>query len=250
MITRFSGMFILLAMILPALSACNSNGASAVSAVQAEQAHKAAILQRSFEESKKVRAATVNGEVITLFALLREMNAIAPRYSATDRKADKTKQDMIRTDALNILVFQTLASQEARKRGLSVRPDVIDAEMKRIQAELGTDDAFRAYLAKNGLSEAELRASIEGDALFEMIATREVDMRISVTDGTLRGFYTKHRSEFVAGPDRRQMSFEEAHPALERRLRTEAEEKRMKEWQNELRKNARIEVVKETRKAG
>ena len=44
------------------------------------------------------------------------------------------------------------------------------------------------------------------------------------------------------------MSFEEAKGLLEQKIRAEAGEKRMREWEKELRKKAKIEIIKHENK--
>jgi hypothetical protein len=212
-------------------------------------AHRNEMLKRSFEESKKVIAAKVNGEAITLFALLREMNAIAPQYLSQGRQRTPALDNKIRNDALNNVIIQALAVQEARKRGMKVNPDVIDGELKKIKANAGSPAAFQEYLDNNGLTEDELRQTVEQDALFELIATQEVDAKITVTDAALRERYNREKAG-LKDSSHRQMTFEQAKPLLEQRVRAEAAEKRMRQWEKELRKNARIEIVKQDHKLG
>jgi hypothetical protein len=215
----------------------------------APEAHQQAMVKKSFAESKKVAAAKVNGETITMFALLREMNAVAPRYAAAGREKTPELDGKIRAAALNTLIVQELAVQEARKRGLQVKPDVIDREIQNIQAKTGPGNAFQAYLAENGLTEAELRKTIEQDALFEMIAGQEVDQKITVTDAALKARYKKEKAG-LTDASHRSMTFEESKGVLEQQLRAEAGEKRMREWEAQLKKGARIEILGQKQKQG
>ncbi len=209
--------------------------------------HQKEMVRKSFEESKKTIAAKVNGEPITMFALLREMNAVAPRYAAAGKERTPKLDEKIRTDALNTLIFQELAVQEAKKRGMKADPAEIERAVKEIKDKAGSGAAFREYLASNGLTEEELRKTIEQDALFEMIAAREVDEKVTVTDAALRARYGREKAG-LKDAAHRQMTFEEAKEMLEQKIRAEAGEKRMRAWEKELKKNARIEIVKQKRK--
>jgi hypothetical protein len=177
------------------------------------------------------------------------MNALAPQYLADGRQAKPEFNEKIRRDALNILITQELAVQEARKRGMKVTPETIDREIKKVKTETGSEEAFQAYLDKNGLTEQELRKLIEQDALFEMIATQEVDAKITVTDAALRARYKREKAG-LKDAAHRQMTFEAAKGLLEQKIRDEAAEKKMREWEKELRKNARIEILEQTRPQG
>lgn len=229
------------------LSACKKS--ETTSGKSSPEAHQKEMVNKSFEESKKVAAAKVNGEAITVFTLLREMNAIAPQYVAAGTQRTPAVDEKIRTDALNTLIFQELAVQEARKRGMKVNPEIIDREMENIKAKIGPGDAFQEFLAKNGLTEKELRKTIEQDALFEMIAAQEIDAKITITDAALREHYKKEKAR-MKDPAHRNLTFEESRGMLEQNARTEAAEKRMREWEKELKKNARIELIEQKPKQG
>ena len=197
------------------LFACKK--AEKTSAKVSPEAHQQEMMKKSFEESKKAIAATVNGETITIFSLLREMNTIAGNYVKPGQQPTPELNAKIRQDALNTLIFQTIAVQEARKRGMKVKPEELDRELETIKAKAGPGDAFREYLVKNGLTEEELRKTIEQDALFEMIASQEVDAKITVTDAELRERYKKDKAG-LKDPSHKQMTFEAAKACLSRRL--------------------------------
>jgi hypothetical protein len=222
------------------LSACKKS--ETTNGKASPDAHQKEMVKKSFEESKKVTAANVNGEVITMFALLHEMNAIAPQYVAAGNQRTPALDEKIRTDALNTLIFQEMAVQEARKRGMKVNPEIIDREMENTKAKTGPGDAFQEFLDKNGITEKELRKTIEQDALFEMIAAQEIDAKITITDAALRELYKKERAR-MKDPAHKKLTFEESRSMLEQKARTEAGEKRMREWEKELKKNARIEII-------
>jgi hypothetical protein len=204
------------------------------------------MLKKSYEESKKAVAAKVNGQAITMFSLLREMNALAPQYLAQGRQRTPELREEIRKHALDILISQELAVQEARKRGMKAKPEAVDNEIKRIKAEKGSEEAFQSYLGDSGLTEKELRKIIEQDHLFEMIAEKEIESKITVTEAALRERYEREKAKLKKqDAPHGSMTFEEARGVLEQNVRAEEAEKRMQEWQKELRKNARIEIAEQ-----
>ncbi len=211
--------------------------------------HQQAMVKKSFDESKKVTVATVNGEAITMFTLLREMNTVAPGYAAAGQARTPALDAKIRKDALNTVILQALAVQEAKKRGMQASPELIDSGIQKIKTGLGSGDAFRKYLEDNGLTEAELRKAIEQDALFEMIAGKEIDEKIQVTEAALRARYQKEKAG-LRDSRHKQMTYEEAKGVIEQKVRAEAAEKRMREWEKELKKGARIEIVEPKQKQG
>jgi hypothetical protein len=192
------------------------------------EANQKQMLNKSFEESKQVIVAKVNGEAITMFSLLREMNTIAPQYLTPGQPATPEINTKIRKDALNTLITQELAVQEAIKRGMKVKPEAIDSEIKKIRASKGTEDAYQDYLGNQGLTENELRKTIEQDTLFEMIAAQEIDAKIAVTNAALRERYKERAG--LKGAAHLQISFEAAKGMLAQKVRAEAGDMRMRKW--------------------
>jgi len=206
------------------------------------ESHMQEMLKRSFEESKKAVAVKVNGEPVTMYALLREMNAIGPQYLAAGAQKTPELDEKVRADALRNVIFQTLGVQEAKKRGMQVKPETLDENVKKAKAGFGSEDAYRKYLADNSMSDEEFRKSVEQDTLFEMIAAQEVDAKVAVTEAAVRQRYNKEKTA-LKDANHKQMTFEAAKGMIEQKLRAEASEKRMRAWEQELRKNAKIEIV-------
>jgi hypothetical protein len=231
------------ALLLLQLSGCRQQEAAGPGAAPAQQqGRRQEMLQKSFAASKTVSAARVNGQEVTEFIVLREMNAIAPRYLKPGQGRTPEMDARIRRNALDIVIFQTLAVQEAKRRGMRVRPEALDAEIAGLKENQGSGGSFQDYLTGNGLTEEEFRKELEQEALFEQISAQEIDAKITITDAALRERYAREKTG-LKNAARRQMTFDEARPLLERRLRDEAGEKRLRTWEQELRQNARIEIT-------
>ena len=232
------------AMLLPAaLPACKQGDSSKTKPLSPEQAHQREMLDKSFTESKKVTALKVNGVAITEYYVLREMNAAAPRYLTARQQKTPDLDARIRRDAINILITQELAVQEARKRGIQIQPAVIEDALQTIRAQQGSERAFHDYLGSTGLTGEELKRVIENELLFERIASLEIDKKIDLSDPVLKERYNREKAGMTDAAHR-QMTFEEAKGMLEQQLRAEATEKRVKAWEKELRKNAMVEIIR------
>jgi len=246
---------IMVALLLPfALVSCKKadtpgSGQKQMSPEKAQE-HVQEQLNRSMEASKKIAAAKVNGEAISMFSLLREMNMIGSQYLKTGQERTPELDAKVRSDALNILIFQELAVQEAKKRGMKVTPELIDNTIKKIKAEAKTEDAYQKHLANQGLTEKELRKSIEEGNLFELIAAQEIDAKIKVSDQELKKRYAREKAGMKKDAAHGKMTFEQAKPMLEQKIRDEAAEKRMREWEKELKKTAQIEIIEQKPKTG
>jgi hypothetical protein len=207
------------------------------------EAHMQEMLKKSMEASKAAVAVNVNGRPVTMFALYREMNILGPRYLASGAKQTPELDQKVRSEALSNVIFWELAVQEARQRGMQVKPEIVDEQLARMKKDLGSEEAYRKYLETNGLSESEFRKITEDDALFEMIATQEVDAKITVSEAAVRERYNREKANFKKNPNHKEVSFEAAKGMIEQKLREEAAQKRMRAWEKELKKNAKIEIV-------
>jgi len=70
--------------------------------------------------------AKVNGADLTMFDLVREMNAIAPKYIRKGESASPEITSKVKKKALNNLIFKELAVQEAIKEGMKVKPEAVE----------------------------------------------------------------------------------------------------------------------------
>lgn len=159
------------------------------------------------EESKGVVVAKVNGTDITMKDLIGKMNQVAPKYLKPGQEITSETDQKVKQEALDILIFNELAVQEAVRQGMKVAPEQVEETLKRIKERAGSDEAFKRGLSLGGDTEESLRKRIEKDYLFNMIFEKEV-----------------LRKAKIAG-DREQI------------------EKRRHEWENELRKDAKIEMT-------
>ena len=196
---------------------------------------------KSIEEPNKTNAAKVNDVAIPMNDLLQEMNAIAPQHIKPGQKRDPKTDEKIRNEALDRLIYRELAVQEAKKQGMKAPAGAVAEEMKRIKAEMKTEDAFRQKLMKSGITEEELKGRIGRNLLVGMIAEKEIFGKATVDLGEARKIYEKKGKSYrgPSGP----MTFEEARPLIEMELKTAAVQKREDEWVAALKKAARIEIA-------
>lgn len=166
--------------------------------------------QKGVEDSRKVVVARVNAVPVTMYDLISRMNQIAPSYLAHEMKRSPEIDQEIKKDALDILIFRELAVQEAVRQGLRPDAEKVDAELSSIKESLGSDEAYQAYLRRMSLTEDTVKKVIARNQLFELITRQEI-----------------YQKTGTAGA--------EGHAADDRKL----------EWEAELKKNARIELLLE-----
>ncbi len=243
--------FFIMALLLPQfmLSACKKTDTAGKTAQQSSEMSQKDKLIKSFEESKKITAAKVNGEAITMFDLLRQMNALAPQYVKPGQQLTPELNGKIKIEALNVLIFKEMAVQAAKKSGMKIDAEMVDEELKKIKTKSGSDKAFQDFLDYSGFTVEALRKTLERDLLFQMVVAHKIYANIPITDADLRARYKRDKAGLKDAANR-QMTFEAAKGLLEQRIQTEVGEKKIQEWEKELKKNARIEIIEQKQKQG
>ena len=160
----------------------------------AKQAEKA---RRSAEEAKKIIVARVNGADINMFMLVRAMNRVAPRYVRKDEAATSEISGKIRKEALDWLIFEELAVQEAIKHGINPAPEDIQKVIDQIKQDSGSEQAYTKYLEKSFLTEDKLKDLIERGRRYELITAREIYEKTRVDEKFLRAEYEKEKRMFI-----------------------------------------------------
>jgi len=212
--------------------------------VSPDQNRKMEEIRTGVEESKKVIVAKVNGEEITQYALMREMNEIASLYVQDKQKMTPEITEMIRKEALNRAIFRALALQEAKRQGMTVSPQVVDDAVKKIRESLGSPEAYSKYLAHLSMTEDQMRKEIEEGQLLQRILAKEVYDKIPVDEKTLKRTYEKEKSKFVTrDKPPRQMTYQEARPSIEGYIKTQRGREMRDQWERSLRKEANVEII-------
>lgn len=157
-------------------------------------------------EKTSMVVAKVNGIAITMNELLGEMNLIAPQFIKNARERTPEIDNKVKEFAFDILIFRELAAQEATKQGIKIGPDAVAEGRNQFRTKLGSDEKYRKYLEKMGLTEESLNAKIEKNKLFEAIVAKEVFQKAKANDKA-------------------------------------AIEKRKEQWERDLKKEAKIEIL-------
>jgi len=104
--------------------------------------------------------AKVNGAVLTDRDLLREMYAIFP-YAAQHNGFPKELEPEIRRGALEMIIFEELVYQDAKRHNMTIAPEKLAAAEKEYRQQFSSQEAYKQFLQTetNG-SEAAMREKI------------------------------------------------------------------------------------------
>jgi peptidyl-prolyl cis-trans isomerase C len=134
------------------------------------------------------QVALVNGEAITAEALSRELRQIRAGGES------EPVTEPLRRRLLDDLVDRALLLQQARARSIAVGQDQVERAFLRVRGEYpGTH--FDDLLARERLSQAELKARLKEQLMVERLFHDEVFPRVVVPPAEVEKWYADHAAE-------------------------------------------------------
>jgi parvulin-like peptidyl-prolyl isomerase len=140
--------------------------------------------------------ARVNGAEIYDRDLLREMFTIFP-YAQQHNGFPKELEPEIRRGALQMIIFEELIYQEAKRRHADVPVAKLNAAEAAFRKQFPTQVAYEEFLKTevNG-SKAAMREKIRRSLLIEELLTKEVAIPARVTTEQARAQYLKNSAQY------------------------------------------------------
>jgi peptidyl-prolyl cis-trans isomerase SurA len=140
--------------------------------------------------------ARVNGAVLTEIDLKREMYMMFP-YAQQHGGVPKTMEPEIRKGAMDMMIFEELLYQEAKRRKLQVAPAQLAKAEASFRKQFPTKAVYEQYLKLefNGSTKV-LQEKIRRSLLIEQMLKTEVNQKSRVTLAAARSYYDKNPKEF------------------------------------------------------
>jgi parvulin-like peptidyl-prolyl isomerase len=140
--------------------------------------------------------ARVNGAVLTDRDLLREMLQIFP-YASQHNGFPKEQEASIRQGALQMIIFEELVYQEAKRRNLMVPAQELKQSEVEFKKQFHSPEEYQRYLqVEMGGSEQRVREKIKRSLLIEQILKSDVQDKSAVTLAEVRAYYDKNPGRF------------------------------------------------------
>jgi len=140
----------------------------------------------SVDDPSRIIIAEVNSHPVYLDSLLRVLNR---------SKEDKTDNKKSIMDLLDELIYEELAFQKAKERGLKADERSINNALIELKMDLG-EKGFEDYMKKNNLSEEKLRYLIERKILIEMLYAEEVIKKVIISEEDIIKEYEIQKKKF------------------------------------------------------
>jgi parvulin-like peptidyl-prolyl isomerase len=141
----------------------------------------------------------VNGAVLTQIDLVREMYTIFP-YAQQHNGFPKELEPEIRNGALQMIIFEELLYQEAKRRNVAVPPERLARAQASFRKQFPDQAAYEQYIkVELKGSKQALNEKIRRSLLIEQMLKTEVDAKSQVTLAAAKEFYDKNPKVFEHG---------------------------------------------------
>jgi peptidyl-prolyl cis-trans isomerase SurA len=136
--------------------------------------------------------AIVNNDIITYYELEKSMKGMVLPDAGSANRAEFQKQFLLQ------MIDHKLVDLQVKKLGLQVLAEEVDKTISRIRQEQGLDnpEEFKAALAKQGLTEKDLKEKIKDQILRFKLISREIGSKIIISPDRVKEYYEKNKSEF------------------------------------------------------
>jgi foldase protein PrsA len=142
------------------------------------------------------KAATVNGSVIPMSDVTKQMDRITKQHkTAEQEKAFKAQKTQIQKQILDLLIDEELYRQEADTMKITVTDAQVETEVNRTIKRFPSQKEFDTALKDAGMTMDDLRAFTKTRMITEKVNAKVVGT-IKVTDAEAKDYYDKNPAQF------------------------------------------------------
>ena len=143
--------------------------------------------------------AQVNDDIITLSDLNAIMAPEMAKIEGMEIAPDK-KQEMVfklRSEKIEELIYNKLADQVAREKGISVSEKELDNAIESVKKQnFMTDEQFRKALEEEGTNMEAYRKDTKEKLLRYRLMTEEIQSKIVITTEDIEAYYKAHSDKY------------------------------------------------------
>lgn len=136
--------------------------------------------------------ATVNGKKL----LRADMEKYYKQQLAgAAQQPEGAQADSLRLNIVKSMIDEELVLQRAEKLGLLASDEEVDTKINELKAP-ATDEAFQRELKARDMTMNDLKREIRRKLTIEKVYNKEINSKISITDGDIANYYNQHKDEF------------------------------------------------------
>jgi parvulin-like peptidyl-prolyl isomerase len=142
--------------------------------------------------------AIVNSEVITLKDLKDYLSGVYRQLKIEHRTPQEIQQVMgtYEEKGVNQLIEDRLILEAANKKGIEIRPELIEKRLREIKDRYPTEDDFLKELASQGLTVSDLKKRMTDQLKSKFIIDIEVKDKLLINPEDVTRYYNNHPQEF------------------------------------------------------
>jgi hypothetical protein len=106
------------------------------------------------------------------------------------------QKDKIVREVIDKEVVRELMYQEGQKLNLIVEPNIIETELQALKSAYKNEDDFKKALLKRGITEDDLKKSIEVDSQAQTIIKQQVKGMVRIDDSLVEKYYKDNKENF------------------------------------------------------
>ena len=147
-----------------------------------------------------MKKAVVNGQEISGEAVKFELDRLVRFYVSHGMTMDEVKRNLPKLEekALDQAIGAKLLLDQAAKLDLPVSAADIDAEVAKVDDQVGGEENYRKALSAQGISEETFRKELEKGAKVNKLVEQACSSVADPTDDEVAAFYAAHKAEYVA----------------------------------------------------
>ena len=146
-------------------------------------------------EDKELFVAKVNGAEITRFSLYDMMNRL---YLVDVKMSVSEPEEKLRKRALDQVILQELALQQAARKGLQVHDMAVDRAMEQVITSVGHAEGYQRFLESRHSTAEEFRAEVERRLIIQQLLTEEVAQKAVVPEERVRSEFEQNRGKYLS----------------------------------------------------
>jgi peptidyl-prolyl cis-trans isomerase C len=142
------------------------------------------------------KLAVVNGVVIAKVDFDRKLHQVKQHMLRQRQQISDERLVKIKTDVLETMINEELLFQESRNKGITVEPEAVAMDFKRIKKGFATDADFKKFLGESGLTEVQLQSDIERGHVINKLIDNQITALVVIPNQEIRTFYDTHPNSF------------------------------------------------------
>lgn len=130
------------------------------------------------------------------------------------------------------IISERILSQEIKKNNIVISDEEVAAEMAKIVADYGSDEAFKAALSQYGLTEEKAKESVKQSLSLRKLI--EKNYKIEITDEAVKKYFDDNKKLFEG------KKFDDVKADIKETLFQQEVYTKTQEWFTEVKKNSKV----------